>query len=185
MTERETDLEKAMAAIKSLTSEQLKDILARALRLFKESLLEAAVALMELRARGEKPELDPYLMRLLERIGSGKLLVDCVVRFAGRPHVLSAIQGKSVEEQEELLGKEDREVDERFNRRSRTGKDYADPAPKGPINLRQIAEAADHRDVAEMCMELVLASKKPNKVADILLAKLEPLRSSQYAEAGH
>ena len=87
----------------SMSNEQLRGELARALTLTAAQLRYLAVIWRELERRGEDlSELRTGLAIYLPQIAAGQLTPDAVIRFAGQPSVLRAIATLPTDEQERM-----------------------------------------------------------------------------------
>jgi hypothetical protein len=180
------ELDRVRAQVHAWDTERLKQELAQGLRVVRERLLTLAAVLAELDARGEEVTGDRHLLNLLRKIGSGELLVDAVVRFAGRPSVLASVAAMPVTEQGRVVGETDEEVEERF----RTRKRAARPAPaarphRGTAHLPTMADmgkSGTAKDVAQLCLDIIGASADPPVVAELLLPRLQELKQSRQKQ---
>jgi hypothetical protein len=150
-----TELESQMARLKGLPTESLKRLLTEGIRVVRENLLLAACALAELESRGEKVEGDRYLFRMLRKIASGGLLVDAVVKFAGRPYTLASVERMPPARQAELLAKDDREVER---------------IVAGVPRLRARPTPAE---TVERCLRIIRECSDPVAARDLLYARLQ------------
>src|SRR5258708_38033991 len=166
-----------------MSTDRLKQEFANGLHVTREHLLRMAAILTELDNRGAQVDGDKHLLKMLRRIGKGELLVDVVVRFAGRPYILSRVGVLPADKQEEVLAKDNKEVDEMYTTRphknSDPAKGYSNPNGHGddgrPVvaSLKEMALAGTPADVAEMCLELIENSEDPVAVVERLKPELD------------
>jgi len=184
------DLEQARSVAKVLTNEQLKERFASGLRIVRDRLLELAACLEEMDARKIDVAGDKHLLTMLRKIYKGELLVDVVVRFAGRPYTFASLKGKPVEEQARIIELDDDEVEEEIRstarpkpRIHRSGGEspYGNGDSKHP-SLMQMAMGTP-RDVAEMCLDLIRNSTDPEAVAKLILPELQKIKKPQKCTA--
>jgi len=139
VTHRE-ELDDVAARLNVLPTDELKKILARGIQIIRAELLRGAAVLCILESRGEKVEMDGTLARMLRSIARGKLLVDVVIKFGGRPYTMAILAGRPVAEQEQALGEDIKVVEDRLARRR--------PTQLGPLEVvarcrRAISQCAD------------------------------------------
>ncbi len=166
-----------------LSTESLKQQFAEGIRLTRTQLLTLAATLFVLESRGEEVGGDRNLLNMLRKIGSGELLVDVVVRFAGRPYTMASVGRLPIERQVELLNKDDREVDATFERprvRQRSGtppvsiarreREQQEIEQASLAPLERMAAVASVGDLAESLFEIVSKNENPVAVVERLLS---------------
>lgn len=175
----DTTLERESAIVATMSTEELRRDFAQGLRIVRDRLVRMAAILFELERRGELVEGDKFLLRMLRKIAKGDLLVDVVVRFAGKPYTLASIGAMPPDRQAELLDKSDTEVDKICRRRSRAGSDKNLPG----LRLADMAAGASVGDVADMCLTLINGCQQPHAVAEKLLPVLQRIKSNPKKKA--
>jgi len=175
MTAAEID---TMPNVSDWTTERLKECLARGFLVIRSRMLEMAACLQELESRGEKVDGDKFMIRLLRKMAQGELLVDVVVRFAGRPYTMASVARLPVDEQQQLLGKTDAEVEKQFHR-PKGHKHPPEKCQSTAPNLFGIAANASPGDVAEMIMKIIEKSRDPKAVAEKLIPQLQRVKNKR------
>lgn len=169
-----------------IATDDLKQELAEGFRLTRDRFLRLGAIIVELDSRGEKVEGDKYLCRLLRKIGQGELIVDVVIKFAGRPYTLASIVAAKLSnaEQKELLHKSDNEVEEKFGAHS-VKKTVCRAKHLGcdQFNWRGIATKATAPDLAEMCIDMVMAHVDPQLVASIMINEIQKIAQGELVAA--
>jgi hypothetical protein len=90
-------------SISAMTTEELREELARGLRLTADSLLRLAIIVKTLEERGEDLSgLRIGLLHHLRRIACGQVLPEIVVRYAGMPSLISVIGSLPLPDQRKL-----------------------------------------------------------------------------------
>lgn len=153
------------------TTAELRKELSDALRLTANHLNYLGSVWCELVRRGEDlAELRSGIGLYLSKIAAGELLAEVVVRYAGDPRVLRRLSAASLDDQRAALETGVLPFDvspSRVRRRSlgpRVGARDEKELPL-PDNVA-MAAVAGPRDVAETIVEMILASKDPEDVAD-------------------
>ncbi len=172
--DRQKELEKFQQKAHKLTTEKLQEEYSLGLRIVRDKLLWTACVLGELDKRGLTVEGDRFFMKLLRSIATGKLLVDVVVRFAGRPVTMAAVAGMEPEQQQEIMEMTDEQVEERV-RAAKPPRTQKQRQASAMPSLIEAAGNADPKDIAEMCASLVCASKDPEQSARLSIAELNRL----------
>ena len=164
-----------------MTTKVLKAELARLLGFTAENLLRLAVVVNELEGRGEDLSgLRFGLLPFLRQIGSGKLLPEVVITFAGQPAAIKRIAALPLEEQRRIVDQgcsvQADPVACSWAGRLHVPKEYT---PRNERNgdrrpgLKGIAANASPKDVAEMAAELVCNSPRPAEVVAELMRLLK------------
>ena len=95
---------KPQTELSAMTTEQLRERLASALRLTAEGIAEMASIVRELEQRGD--DLSGFRLAILpylRRVADGSLLPEIIVSYAGTPTLLAAIATIPVADQRQLL----------------------------------------------------------------------------------
>lgn len=145
-----------------MTSDQLKEELAKGLSLTAKNIVVLAKIVKRLETRGEDlSDLKIGIINYLRKIAQGQLCADVLVRFAGRPSLIDAISRLPMDDQVKLAKGEQVKI-------AVYGQDgflthrMADPLIMPPDQFRQ-AFASDHiRGEAEQV--LVLDQRRTRKM---------------------
>lgn len=178
--------------VAKMTTEQLKAEFAEGLRLARERILRLAAILAELDARNQDVSGDKSLLKILRNIAAGKLLVDVVVRFAGRPYTLASIARLPVAKQQESLEEpDDRVVEEQFRRTPRNLPSSTPPRRPPVAGSAKSAEeeeirydplkamrAAGTRDLVDMLVNILRDRDDAVIVLEKVAAKLPKKRQT-------
>ncbi len=170
------DREAVRDEIRTMNTDALRAALVSGLRLSVEHLLRTVLIYQELQDRGEKVEGVPAgLLAILGRIARGDLLAEVVVCFAGAPTVMARIGKMPIEEQQAVIGDENRVKDllrPRPRRAMRngtlhsekTGSALADCKESDLSSLLRAAEKATARDLADTIVLVVEQHPDPAAV---------------------
>lgn len=174
--------------VKTWTTERLREEFAAGLKITRDHLLRLACILAELESRGEQVDGDKDMLSLIRRIGNGTLLVDAVVRFAGRPQTLATVGKMPPERQAEILGYGDEEVEQAVKKQrhrrpapKRLPADNEDEEVRMPTFFGAAAQGTP-KDVAAMCLKLIRESEDPAAVAAEMLPELQRLKNAPRAK---
>jgi hypothetical protein len=171
-------LDDVRADVKELSTDELKAEFAEGIRLTRDRFLRLGAILVELESRGESVEGDKFLIRLLRKIGQGELLIDIVTRFAGKPWTLANVTQLPLKEQRKVLQQDDRTVEGQYGLRSRKRtKPGRGKCEMEFPSMKEMAAHASPGDIAEMCLELIMASESPQAVAEKLIPELQTLKN--------
>ena len=171
----ENELDTIKTNVKAMSTETLQQEFAEGLKVTRDRLLRLSAVLLELESRGVSVEGDKHLLKLLRQIGSGSVLVDVVVRFAGRPYNLASIKRLPVEEQREILSQSDADIDIDNRFRNERKQRQQSGAPRGQTTAKIeaeypffAAEVAMPKDLAAMIASMILRHPDPEAVVEEL-----------------
>lgn len=121
------------------------------------------------------------LFKIFRDITDGRHDPQFISRFAADPGVLIYGKAQSIEVQREMLTMTPAEINKLTRSKQAEAKPRR-PEEKARPNLIAIAAEASARDLIDMVLEMVEASKNPAQVANGLMAKLAKVASRQPAK---
>jgi hypothetical protein len=157
-----------MCDLSVYTTEELRAELANALKLSAPYLLRLAAIWLELERRGEDMSaLRVGLGAYLPLIGSGRMLPELVVKYAGESAVLGRCAKMTVEEQHRVLA---------------TGRRPSPPArPKGPSSPRLRGETT--QSVSMPSIALMFQNATAQDAVELILSMLQKCRDPKEVVA--
>lgn len=175
------------------------DLLKQAQRFYtwhRESLLHYSCIFVELETRGfEFEQASKAMQNVYREIASGKLSVDVYLRFRGSKY-LDLIAKLEAAKQQEVLGKSDDEVRRIFtgqtppldppppepvltHQRSSTTQVFVPRVPAAVFHFDEAGKVGTPRQVADYCLQMLLANPKPLGVLAHVLGDLERIPEHQ------
>lgn len=168
LSEHAQELQQFREKMEEKSDQELYDLLRQGFKLLKRHLLSMAAALGVAESRGMQLEGDQTFFKLLRQINAGKVLVDVVIRFAGRPVTMASVMAKPVEKQEELLDMTDDEVEKLVKKPKAKP---AQPANRNGSHASRLA-ALTAEAALKQCLEIIDACDEPAVCMEGLMHRL-------------